>query len=131
MPPYNSNIEKDTLENNNFRRVVWTGAHMQVVLMTLNPGEEIGKEVHPHVDQFFRVESGFGTAVLGDKDYNLADGSALVVPSGLEHNIINSGSDPLKLYTIYTPPNHIEGRVHKTKADAEVDVEDENFGHRN
>lgn len=131
MKPYHSNIEKDTLENDNFRKVVWTGKYLQVVLMTLKPGEDIGVEVHDNVDQFFRVESGEGKAVINGEEFILEDGVSIVVPAGVEHNLINIGSEPMRLYTIYTPPNHIDGRVHETKADAIADTEDEDFGHAN
>lgn len=127
--PFSANIEQETLANMNFRRVIWTGKHLQVVLMTLQPGEEIGIETHPNVDQFFRIESGNGMAIINGIEYPLADGSALVVPAGTEHNLMNTGSAPLALYTIYTPPNHINGRVHHTRADAVADTEDEAFDH--
>lgn len=129
MKPYHANIENDTLENNNFRKVVWTGKFLQVVLMTLNPGEDIGVETHENVDQFFRIESGEGKAYINGEDFDLEDGVSVVVPAGTEHNLINTGSEPMRLYTIYTPPNHIDGRIHETKADAIADTEDEDFGH--
>lgn len=129
MKPYHANIEQDTLENTHFRKVEWTGAHMQVVLMSLLPGEDIGEEVHPHVDQFFRIEEGEGKAVVDGVEYELRDDFALVVPAGAAHNLFNTGEGTMKLYTIYTPANHIDGRVHATKADAEADEEDEAFGH--
>ncbi len=126
---YFENIEEATLENNNFRKVVFTGPHSQVVLMSLLPGEEIGAEVHK-VDQFFRIEGGVGKAVVDGEEFAVEDGSAVLVPEGLEHNFINTGDTPLKLYTIYSPANHIDGRVHETKADALADTEDEEFGHQ-
>ncbi len=126
---YNQNIEEETINNTDFRRVVYTGPHSQVVLMSLLPGEDIDLEVH-NVDQFFRFEAGEGKAVVDGQEYEVSDGTAIVVPAGLEHNIINTGSEPLKLYTIYSPANHIEGRVHPTKALALSDEEDEAFGHR-
>lgn len=129
MKPYYENIEKDTRENENFRKVVWTGEHAQVVLMTLKPGEDIGVETHPHVDQFFRIESGIGKAVISGEEFILKDGISIVVPAGTEHNLINTGSGLMHLYTIYTPPNHIDGRIHKTKNEAMADQEDEDFGH--
>jgi mannose-6-phosphate isomerase-like protein (cupin superfamily) len=125
--PYCDNIEKLTLENADFRQVLYTAPHSQLVMMSLLPGEDIGAEVH-HVDQFFRFESGEGKAVIDGKEYPLKDGTALLVSAGSEHNIINTGSKPMKLYTVYAPANHIDGRVHKTKADAGKDVEDEKFG---
>lgn len=126
---FTQNIEKDTLENNNFRKVIWTGDHMQLVLMSLAPNEDIGAEIHPLVDQFFRVEQGQAKAVVAGEEIALTEDSVLIVPAGAEHNITNTGTDVLKIYTIYTPPNHIDGRVHPTKADAEADEEDEEFGH--
>ncbi len=132
MTPYfTSNIETETLENVNFRKVVWTGSHMQLVLMSLLPGEDIGVEVHPHVDQFFRVEEGQGKALVNGEEFSLVEDSVLIVQAGAEHNITNTGEGNLKMYTIYTPPNHIDNRVHATKADAVADQEDEDFGHKN
>jgi mannose-6-phosphate isomerase-like protein (cupin superfamily) len=124
--PYCENIEKLTLDNTDFRRVLYTAPHSQLVLMSLLPGEDIGAEVH-HVDQFFRFEAGEGKAVIDGKEYPLKDGTALIVPAGSEHNIINTSDKPMKLYTVYAPANHIDGRVHKTKTDAEADTEDEKF----
>ncbi len=118
---YVTNIEKDSLENGNFRKVVYTAKNSQLVLMSLKPGEEIGSEVH-HLDQFLRVEKGTGKTVLNGKEFPIADGSAIVVPAGTEHNIINtSRTDEMKLYTVYSPPNHKDGTVHATKADAAAD----------
>ena len=125
--PFLANIEKLTLENTYFRQVIFTAPHSQVVLMSILAGEDIGTEVH-HVDQFFRFEAGQGKAIVDGKEYALADGTALLVCAGSEHNIINTGKKPLKLYTIYSPANHIDGRIHKTKAEAQVDDEDEAFG---
>ena len=129
MEYYAQNIEKETLENDNFRKVIFTGEKSQLVLMSIEVGGEIGKEVHPKVDQFFRIESGKGRALLGGEEVEVGDDFAIVVPAGMEHNIINTGDTPLKLYTIYSPANHIDGRVHKTKAEADLDTEDEAFGH--
>lgn len=126
---HTTNIERDTLENDNFRKVIWTGTYMQLVLMSLNPGESIGVETHPYVDQFFRVEEGTAKAVVDGIEHELKEDSVLIVSAGEEHNITNTGSEVLKLYTIYTPPNHIEGRIHQTKQDAIDDLEDEKFGH--
>ncbi len=131
MKPFHGNIEELTLANNNFRQVIFTGPKSQLVLMSLKSGEEIGMETHNPVDQFFRVEAGTGKAIIGGVEYALADGVAVIVPAGSEHNFINTGSGDLKMYTIYTPPNHIDGRVHATKADALADVEDEKFGEGN
>ena len=119
MEGYVANIEKKSLENKYFREVLFTGPHSQLVVMSIAPGEDIGMETHDNVDQFFRVEAGIGRAVLNGKEYNLADGSAVVVPAGTEHNIINSSkSEPLKLYTIYSPPNHPHGTINRDKAEA-------------
>jgi mannose-6-phosphate isomerase-like protein (cupin superfamily) len=125
--PYCENIEKLTLENAYFRQVLYTAEHSQIVLMSLLPGEDIGAEVH-HVDQFFRFERGEGKAIIDGKEYALKDGTALLVPAGANHNILNTGTMPMKLYTVYAPANHIDGRIHKTKADAMADEEDEKFG---
>lgn len=117
-----TNIEQQTLQNDNFRQVIHTGKHSQLVLMTLKPGEEIGTETHEHNDQFVRVEAGRGEVVLNGQRTPLEDGSAVVVPAGVEHNFINtSKTEPLRLYTIYSPPDHKDGTVHKTRADAQAD----------
>lgn len=122
MKGYITNIEKLSLENDNFRKVLYTDKNSQLVLMSLLAGEEIGEEVH-NVDQFFRVEKGAGTAVLNDISHDITDGSAIIIPAGVKHNIISSESGPMKLYTIYMPPHHRDGVVHKTKAEGEVDTE--------
>jgi len=120
MAGYHTDIEKKSLDNNYFREVLFTGPNSQLVVMALKPGEDIGMETHDDVDQFIRVEAGQGKAVLDGKEYPLQDGSAVVIPAGTEHNVVNTSSaDPLKLYTIYTPPEHPDGTVHKTKAEAE------------
>lgn len=120
MTGYAGSIEKQTLENTYFRQVLFTGTHAQLVLMCLRPGEEIGNEVHPKVDQFFRIEQGEAEFVLDGQEHLVRDGDAIVVPAGTHHNVINaSKTTPLKLYTIYSPPNHPDGTVHKTKAEAE------------
>lgn len=119
MAGYVTNIEKRSLDNGYFREVLFTGPNSQLVVMSLQPGEDIGMEVHGNVDQFIRVEAGKGKAILNGEEHDLADGSAVVVPAGTEHNIVNvSSSEPLKLYTIYTPPEHPDGTVHKNKAEA-------------
>ena len=116
---YVTNIETDSVQNVNFRKVLFTGPNSQLVLMSLKPGEDIGLETHGDIDQFIRVEAGTAKAVLDGKEYELADGSALVVPAGTEHNVINtSRTQPLKLYTVYSPPGHPDGTTHATKADA-------------
>ena len=119
MKGFNANIEKDTLENNNFRKVLYTGKHSQLVLMSLQPKEEIGMEVHEDNDQFFRFEKGQGKCIIDGNEYYVADGSAIVVPAGAEHNIINISEEAeLKLYTIYSPAHHKDGIVRATKAEA-------------
>jgi mannose-6-phosphate isomerase-like protein (cupin superfamily) len=118
MTGYVTNIEQDTLENKDYRRVLYTGRNMQLVLMTLQPGEEIGLETHDEHDQFIRVEAGTGTAILNGKKHDLSDGVAVVIPAGVEHNIINTSKrEPLRLYTLYGPPEHPHGTVHHTKRD--------------
>lgn len=113
-----TNIEQDTLENGDYRRVLFTGKNTQLVLMTLQPGEEIGREVHEEHDQFIRVEAGTGVVSLNREEHKLGDGSAVVIPAGVEHNVVNTSPDePLRLYTLYSPPEHPDGTVHKTKAD--------------
>ncbi len=126
---YQSNIIRDTQENNNFRKVSFTGPKSQLVVMHIPPGGEIGKETHDHVEQTLFFLSGSGKAILNGVESAVVAGDAVVVTPGTEHNFINDGSEPLKVYTIYTPPNHIDGRVHVTKADADADTADENFGH--
>jgi mannose-6-phosphate isomerase-like protein (cupin superfamily) len=120
MIGYVGHIEKETLENGYFRRVVFTGKHAQLVVMCLQPGEDIGNEVHPAVDQFFRIEQGEAKFVFnGKEEHQVRDADAVVVPAGTYHNVINtSKTATLKLYTIYSPPNHPAGTVHKTRADA-------------
>ncbi len=122
MTGYVGSIEKATLKNKYFRQVLFTGKHSQLVVMSLQPREEIGNEVHPNVDQFFRVEEGKARFVFNGEEVHLVrNGDAVVVPAGTHHNVINaSASKPLKLYTIYTPPNHPDGTVHKTKAEAQA-----------
>jgi mannose-6-phosphate isomerase-like protein (cupin superfamily) len=121
MKGFNANIEKDTLENSNFRKVLYTGKHSQLVLMSLKPNEEIGMEVHPDNDQFFRFEKGQGKCVIDGNEYEVSDGSAIVVPAGAQHNIINtSATEELKLYTIYSPAHHKDGIVRATKEEAEA-----------
>ena len=125
MKGYNANIEKETLVNENFRQVLYTSAHSQLVLMSLNPGEEIGMEVHPENDQFFRFEKGEGKCIIDGNEYAVRDGSAIIVPAGAQHNVINvSTTEKLKLYTIYSPAHHRDGVVHQTKAIAESDDEE-------
>jgi mannose-6-phosphate isomerase-like protein (cupin superfamily) len=123
MKGYISNIEQDTQSNGNFRKVLYTGKHSQLVVMSLLPGEEIGAEVHD-VDQFLRIEHGEGVAILDGVEYQVGDDWAIVVPAGARHNVINRGSEPMKLYTIYSPAEHKLDTVHATKADAEADTAD-------
>ncbi len=116
---YKENIEKLTIENNNFRKVLYTGAHMQLVLMSLKPGEEIGSEVHTENDQFFRFEKGEGRVIINETEYMVADGDTVIVPSGSQHNVMNtSTTEDLKLYTIYAPAHHKDGIVRTTKEEA-------------
>jgi mannose-6-phosphate isomerase-like protein (cupin superfamily) len=118
MAGYVTDIEKDTLSNDDYRRVLFTGAHLQLVLMTLRPGEEIGKEIHEEHDQFIRVEAGIGSVVLDGQSRTISDGVAVLIPAGVEHNVVNtSRTEPLRLYTLYAPPEHPDGTVHRTKAD--------------
>ncbi len=119
MKGFHSNIEKDTLENTNFRKVLYTGKHSQLVLMNLKPKEEIGMEVHENNDQFFRFEQGSGKCVIDDNEYEISNGTAIVIPAGAKHNIINtSDTTELKLYTIYSPAHHKDGIIRETKEDA-------------
>lgn len=122
MKGYVTNIEQDSIANKNFRKVVYTAKSSQLVLMSLKPGEDIGMEVH-QLDQFFRVESGRGKAILDGVEHEILDGFAVVVPTGTNHNIVNTGDVELKLYTIYSPPNHKDGTVHETKEIAEANEE--------
>jgi mannose-6-phosphate isomerase-like protein (cupin superfamily) len=117
------NIEDRTEENPDFRRVLYTGPHMQLVLMALHPGEEIGDEVHSDTDQFFRVEMGKGEVWIDGQQTKIESDMAIVVPAGARHNIKNTGEKPLKLYTLYAPPHHADGTVQPTKADAEASTE--------
>lgn len=119
MAGYSTDIEQATESNDYFRQVIFTASHMQLVLMTLQGGEDIGEERHDQVDQFFRVEEGEAKATLDGEEHRLTEGSVLIVPAGTLHNVVNVSSDePLRLYTIYSPPNHPDGTVHKTRAEA-------------
>lgn len=122
MHGYVDNIEKLTWENDNFRQVLYTDKNTQLVLMSLRSGEDIGEEVHD-VDQFLRIEVGVGKAVLNGEEHDIADGSAVVVPAGTRHNIINTGTGGMKLYTLYSPPHHEDGVIHQTKVEAEASHE--------
>ncbi len=131
--PFVVNIEAITEENNNYRTTIWTGDHLQLTLMSINPGEDIGLEMHPHVDQFIRIEEGKGMVQMGpqmnrlDFRRKVSAGYAIIIPAGTWHNLTNTGNMPIKLYSIYAPPNHPFGTVHVTKADAEADEADHNY----
>lgn len=118
MQGFVGNIEKLTEENNDFRRVLYTGHNIQLVLMAIQPGEEIGEEVHDDRDQFFRIETGQGEIWIDGKCNKVAADDGIIVPQGARHNVINTGTEPFRLYTIYGPPEHIDGTVHKTCAEA-------------
>jgi len=122
MKGYVQNIESISVKNENFRQVLYTAKNCQLVVMALNPKEEIGMEVH-ELDQFFRVEEGIGEAVLDGIHKIISAGFAVLVPAGTNHNIVNTGTVPMKLYTLYSPPNHRDGVIHKTRAEAEKDNE--------
>ena len=125
MKGFHSNIEKDTLENSNFRKVLYTSAHSQLVLMSIKPNEEIGMEVHPDNDQFFRFEQGQGKVIIDGNEYDVSDGTAVVVPAGAQHNVINTSTEEdLRLYTIYSPAHHKDGIVRATKKEAEENEAD-------
>ena len=123
--PFVMNINEVTKQNNNFRTALWTGNHLQVTLMSINVGESIGLEMHPDVDQFIRIEQGYGLVQMGNNTNNLNferkvyDDFAIIIPAGKWHNLTNIGNVPIKLYSIYAPPNHPKGTIHRTKADAE------------
>lgn len=121
MKGFHINIEKETLENGNFRKVLYTGKNTQLVLMSLKPKEDIGMEVHEDNDQFFRFEKGEGKCVIDDSEYEVKDGSVIIVPKGAKHNIINTSlTEDLKLYTLYSPPHHKDKIVRITKEEAEA-----------
>ena len=123
MKGFVTNIEKDSLENGNFRKVLYTAKNSQLVVMSIPPDGDIGEEVH-QLDQFIRCEAGEGKAILDGVEHVIENGYAIIVPAGARHNIVNTSSDaPLKLYTVYSPPNHRDGVIHKTKAEAEKDEE--------
>lgn len=125
MKGFVTNIEQDTKNNDNFRKVIYTGKHSQLVLMSLAPGEDIGEEVHADNDQFFRVDAGVGQVIIDGNTTEIGDGTAVVVPAGAQHNVINtSETESLKLYTIYSPPHHRDGIVRASKAEAEANEED-------
>ncbi len=122
MKGFSTNIEKSTLDNKNYRKVLYTSKHSQLVLMSLGPKEEIGMEIHQDNDQFFRFEKGQGKCIIDGNEYEVRDGSAIVVPAGSQHNVINtSDEEELKLYTIYSPAHHKDGIIRVTKSEAEAD----------
>ncbi|MEW6722071.1 MAG: cupin domain-containing protein [Candidatus Micrarchaeota archaeon] len=124
MKGFAVNLEQETIRNADFRRVLYTGKNSQLVLMRLRPGEEIGMEVHGDRDQFFRFESGEGVVVIDGKENKVRDGSGIIVPAGAMHNVVNTSKDAdLKLYTIYSPPEHRDGTLHRTKGEAESNEE--------
>lgn len=125
---YAGNILKITDENEFFRTVVYTGAKSQLVVMDIKPGEDIGEETHEHVEQWLFFKSGEGRAMVGGREFEIGAGDVVIVAPNTRHNVTNIGTTPLKIYTIYVPANHLDGRVHKTKADAINDREDEEFG---
>ncbi|HFJ9501962.1 TPA: cupin domain-containing protein [Bacillus paranthracis] len=135
--PFVVNINEAAKQNNTYRTALWTGKHLQVTLMSINVGEDIGLEIHPNVDQFLRIEQGQGIVQMGKSKDNLNfkrnayDDFAIMIPAGTWHNVINTGNIPLKLYSIYAPPNHSFGTVHVTKADALAVEEDYSHGNRN
>lgn len=126
MPGWVGDIERETVDNGYFRRVVFTGEHLQLTVMRLAPGEEIGVEMHDHLDQFLRIEQGSGRVTFGrskdqvDEEHDVKDDWAIVVPAGVWHNVVNTGDIDLKLYSLYAPPEHPPETIHETKADAEA-----------
>ena len=125
---YHTNILKDTQENKNFRRVLFTGSNSQLVTMSIPPGGEVGTETHKYTEQTLFFMSGIGEGMLNDEIFPIGPGDVVVVVPGTKHNFKNTGDKDLKIYTVYSPPNHIDGRVHATKADADADMEDEAIG---
>ncbi len=125
---YHTNIIKESQENKNFRRVLFTGPKSQLVIMSIPPGGEVGEEIHKYTEQTLFFLSGSGEGMLDEKKFSIGPGDVVVVTAGTKHNFRNTGTEPLKIYTVYTPPNHIDGRVHKTKEDADADTADEAVG---
>ena len=125
MVGFVENIEEKTLANTYFRKVLYTGQHAQLVLMSLKPNQDIGEEIHEIVDQFLRIEQGEGKVIMNGEEKQIKDGDAIIVPAGVKHNVINTSSNKeLKLYTVYSPPHHKDGVIHKSKEDAAADKED-------
>lgn len=127
---YHANIIKETQDNDYFRRVLFTGSASQLVVMSIPPGGEVGEETHKFTEQTLFFLSGTGEGALNDKKFPIGPGDAVVVVPGTKHNFWNTGTVPLKIYTTYAPPNHIDGRIHKTKADADIDTTDEAVGEK-
>ncbi|GLR48781.1 cupin domain-containing protein [Sphingomonas astaxanthinifaciens] len=127
---YCADIDEATIANNDFRRVLYTGEHLQLVLMSLAPGEEIGEETHPDRDQFFRFEEGEGVVVIDGVENRVKDDYAVIVPAGARHNVKNTGEEPLQFYTLYGPPEHKDGTVHQTKAQAEAQHDEDEWDGR-
>jgi mannose-6-phosphate isomerase-like protein (cupin superfamily) len=125
---YHANIIKETQDNTNFRRVLFTGPNSQLVIMSIPPGGEVGAETHKYTEQTLFFLSGTGEGELDGKKFPIGPGDVVVVVPGTEHNFLNTGTDPLKIYTVYAPPNHIDGRVQATKAEADADTQDEAVG---
>lgn len=123
MKGFADNIENLTVENDHFRKVLYTGQNLQLVLMALKPGEEIGEEVHEDRDQFFRFETGSGEVRIDGATHRVKSDDGVVVPAGATHNVVNTGDEPLRLYTIYGPPEHLEGTIHQTKVEADASHE--------
>jgi mannose-6-phosphate isomerase-like protein (cupin superfamily) len=128
VPSYTEDLLRLTEANTNYRRVLFTGQRSQLVVMSIPPSESIGSEKHPHVEQTIYIASGTGQVVLDGKRTNVGGGDVIVVTPGTQHNLVNTGTTPLQVFTTYVPPNHIDGRVHKTKQDAEQDAQDQGFG---
>ncbi len=126
---YHANVKQLTEQNTDFRRVLFTGTLSQLVVMSIPPGEEVGEETHEHVEQTLYFSSGTGEAILNGTVSTVVEGDVVVISPGTRHNFKNTGTEPWKIFTVYAPPNHINGRVHATKADADADEEDEAFGH--
>jgi mannose-6-phosphate isomerase-like protein (cupin superfamily) len=126
---YHANTTARVAQNEDFRRVLFTGTKSQLVAMSIPPGGEVGEETHEHVEQILFIQSGQGHAFLNDEVFTIGPGDAIIVSPGTKHNFKNAGDEPLKIATVYSPPNHIDGRVHRTKAEADADEEDEAFGH--
>lgn len=126
--PFQTNVLEQAEKNDAYRRVLFTGARSQLALMTIPPGGDIGLESHPHVEQLIFIASGQGKAIVNGVETPLAAGDVLVATPNARHNVVNTGSVPLHIYTVYAPPNHIDGRVHRSKADAENDKADDAFG---